>query len=84
MTNVHYVLVELDGNDAAKDERVRELLKLNGFRPAGIDTKDGCCPTCDCASNELFVHPQFAARKAAREASLGAVRHYHYGTGVRC
>ena len=84
ITNVHYFLVELDGHNEEKDEQVRAHLRANGFA-RDIDTKQGCCAGCDCASNELWVQSRFRARKEERGgAAHSRQRRYNYGTGVKC
>ena len=61
---------------------MRRHLLAHGFVKGG-NPKDGCCPRCDCADNELWVNPQFAERKAARATDYPMAR-YERGTGVRC
>ena len=80
VTNIHYLLVELDGHNAEKDELVRAHLRAAGFT-RDIDTMKGCCAGCDCASNELWKGGSFSQRKAMR---AGQLRRYNYGTGIQC
>jgi FkbM family methyltransferase len=79
-TNIQLVLVENNELNEGKNERVRALLAAAGFE-RGFDVKEGCPnPLADCMRNEVFVNPQFEAR---RDARVQPVR-YHAGTGVPC
>jgi hypothetical protein len=78
-TNIEYVLVELDGHNPAKDAEVRRILAGGGFLPAAVNPRDGCCKGCSCTANELFVNPEFAARKGHAPPLR-----YKYGTAVAC
>jgi FkbM family methyltransferase len=81
VTNVHVLVVELDGGDKDKDQTVRDFLKAQGFQPA-LDSvgniRDRCPnPNYGCTSNEVFINPQYVARKRPRQL-------YQHGTSMKC
>jgi hypothetical protein len=85
VTNIEFALVELSGYNPPKDAAVRALLAAAGFVNSTIDPMKGCPnPLNGCMRNALFVNPQFAARKAARDASMPPPPHLAWGTGVQC
>jgi FkbM family methyltransferase len=99
VTNVRVIIVELDGDNAQKDEAVRVLLRQQGFVPTPWGgPRDACVPGQDCTSNEAYLNERYMERKKARviaEGGAGANPHspfhpsysngkYRYGTGVKC
>lgn len=61
VVNVRLLMVELDGWNKEKDERVRSHLLANGFISVSLKFLP------KCTKNEVFVNPKFAERKAARK-----------------
>jgi FkbM family methyltransferase len=80
VTNIRVIVIELDGHDKEKDERCRALLRAAGFVATPTSPRSACRPGEDCTSNDAFIQPGFAARKAARRQPLT----YVPGTGTRC
>ena len=84
VTNVRLVMVEANGLNADKDERVRAVLRSAGF-VRGFDVREGCPQrTQNCMENEIYTNPKFEARKAARVAGVDVAPRYHLGTGLLC
>ena len=81
ITNIRVVVVELDGDNLEKDQRVRNLLLGNGFEDARGrygSIRDACVPGGDCTTNEVFINPSFHARRRPRGSR------YVFGTGLPC
>ena len=80
VTNVQVLLVELDGDNKIKDQKVRDLLLSLGFEsaePTLGSVRSACVPGRDCTVNEVYINPQFHARKRPRKL-------YSFGTSVPC
>jgi FkbM family methyltransferase len=52
-------VIELDGYNPQKDEKVRKLLKSHGYSRPDWNIRDFCCKKCACASNEVFVRDSY-------------------------
>ena len=52
-------VIELDGTNASKDLRVRQLLFSHGYVEAHWNIRDSCIPGNDCASNVVFVPAKY-------------------------
>jgi FkbM family methyltransferase len=89
ITNIHVILVELDGGNPTKDTAVRNLLATEGFVNAE-KTLGSVRSACDninfgCTSNEVYINPYYLERKRARHHFFGQVnRYYQYGTSLPC
>lgn len=74
ITNIHVILVELDGGNPKKDNAVRKLLTIHGFISAKDkygDIRDYCPDkNFGCTSNEVFINPHFHHRKMQRRRPL--------------
>jgi FkbM family methyltransferase len=78
VTNIHVIVVELDGHNPAKDQAVRSLLMLRGFvRHETGSIRDACVPGGDCTQNEVFVNPAF------QRPQTPPLR-FQMDTGMRC
>lgn len=84
VTNIQALLVELDGGDPERDQKIRELLEKHGFvnsaktigsvRQICLDVHpDGY----GCTINEVFLNPNYHARKRPKQ-------YYKFGTSTRC
>lgn len=83
VTNVRLVLVEANGLNADKDERVRAALRGAGFE-RGFDVREGCPGRENCMENEVWINPAYEARRRARILGLDAAHRFHLGTGLAC
>lgn len=63
VTNIRLIIVEFDRLNPTKDQNVRQLLADKGFVTVPRLNKR----FDRCLQNEVFVHPKYWARKAARE-----------------
>ena len=80
ITNIHVILVELDGTNKLKDEKVRELLKSHGFMAHNESIRDACeSKSANCPLNEVYVNPNFTLRRRLQRKS-----YYEFGTGKQC
>jgi FkbM family methyltransferase len=80
-TNIRVIIVEVDGHNKEKDEKVRSLILSNDFIIPSI-MKNGTNITINNKKsrgmkNEVFINPYFESRKTHRQL-------YREGTGVRC
>src|SRR5438132_626603 len=77
VTNVHYLMTELDSHDP-NSAALQSLILASGFIRSEINMKEGCLQGGDCADNLLFVNPLFEQRRR------GNMPLYQMGTGMRC
>ena len=88
LTNIHVIVVELDGGNATKDQQVRDHLIDHGFKNAASELgsiRDACLPGGDCTINEVFINHRFNARKVENSKKRKSLpKHFSYGTGMTC
>jgi FkbM family methyltransferase len=78
VTNIRVLLVELDGSNKSKDEKVRSLILSHGFVISNGSINNACkLRSKFCMKNEVFINPHFSSRKRPNQ-------YYNYGTGVQC
>ena len=78
VTNIRVLVVELDGHNPEKDDKVRSLMISKGFKTPVMSIRNACRnKEKECMRNEVFINPNYDSRKTAKT-------YYHYGTGVKC
>ena len=78
VTNIRVLVVELDGHNLEKDQKIRSLMLSKGFEKPALSIRNACKnKEKECMKNEVFINPNYDSRKTAKT-------YYHYGTGVKC
>lgn len=84
VTNIRALLVELDGGDPERDQKIRDFLEKRGFENSAktIGSVRQICLDVHpdgygCTTNEVFLNPSYQSRKRTKQ-------YYKYGTSSRC